>query len=173
MTKYKVGDGVWVAQSGHRDVREVCPVCYGKLEVLLILGNGDKVTLPCDYCGKGYSSPTGYVTEYGYFTSAVFMTIDAVEVTATANGEEVLYHSDFYLLYPANVFDTKAEALTKGEELAAELAEQQRTRTEHIKADVKKSFTWNAGYHLREAKRKEAEAARHRERAKLCKAKAD
>jgi len=63
---FKIGDVVYFASAGQRQVDIPCPVCFGKREVTLILGNGDSVELPCDYCGKGYDGPRGYVLEYEY-----------------------------------------------------------------------------------------------------------
>jgi len=169
MKKYNVGDKVWVAWVERRDVTELCPVCFGKLQVLLTLGNDDTVTLPCDYCGKGYNAPVGTVTEARYGSGAELKTIETVDVTQTASGETYEYHSGHYILRPERVFDTKEEALLCCESIAQELNKEQETRAEYIKKDVKKSFSWNAGYHLREAKRKEGEAEYHRKKAAICK----
>ena len=169
MEKYKVGDKVWVAWAGHRNISEPCPVCFGKCQVTLILGNNESVILPCDYCAKGYMAPTGTITETRYSAGAELKIIDTVDVTQTATGETYEYHSGHYILRAEMCFNTEAEALACCESIAEELNKEQETRAEHIKANVKKTFSWNAGYHLREAKRKESEAVRHREKAMLCK----
>lgn len=59
----KVGDSVWYAKCGLEQVKRICPTCFGKLEVKLILGNGDGVILPCDGCGHGCDAPTGHIGE--------------------------------------------------------------------------------------------------------------
>jgi len=170
VTKHKIGDKVWVAWAERRDVTEACPVCFGKREVMLALGNGDTVVLPCDYCGKGYSQPIGKVTEIRFGAGAELKTIDQIETRHTSAGEEVEYRAGNYSLAPDRIFGTKEEALRKSEDIVVELNKEQITRTEYIKADVKKTFSWNAGYHLREAKNLEERAARHKLHAKLCKA---
>lgn len=169
MKKYNVGDAVWVARAGYRRVAELCPVCFGKLQVVLTLGNDDTVTLPCDYCGKGYNVPAGTVTEARYSPGAELKTIETVSVSQTTSGETYEYRSGDYILSPERVFDTKEEALFCCESIAQELNKEQETRTEYIKQYIKKSFSWNAGYHLREARRKEDEAERHRKKAAICK----
>jgi hypothetical protein len=68
------------------------------------------------------------------------------------------------------VFDTKEEAETKGEEIAAVENTRRNTQTECIKHQKTKSFTWNAGYHRREAKDLRKRMERHMELAKICKA---
>lgn len=172
MKKYNVGDAVWVARYQRLPLSKVCPVCYEKREVVLILGNGDQVTLPCKYCQSGYDPPTGRVTEYEFTTNPERVTITEVRVSQSTEGETVEYLSSNYILYPNVVFDTREEALAKGEELAKEQALLESTRVEYLKKDAKKSFSWNAGYHMREAKRHEKDAEYHREKAALCKARA-
>jgi hypothetical protein len=49
---------------------------------------------------------------------------------------------------------------------------EQSTRAEYLKKNMNKKYSWNAGYHLKEAKRSEEQAAYHRKKAMLCKAKA-
>ena len=61
---YNVGDIVFYASNDSREERIPCPVCFGKLQVIVILGNGTEVLVDCGYCGKGYEGPKGYVTKY-------------------------------------------------------------------------------------------------------------
>ncbi|OHD19936.1 MAG: hypothetical protein A2Y38_00560 [Spirochaetes bacterium GWB1_59_5] len=171
MAKYNVGDWVWAARAGHRDVISECPVCFGKLAVMLTLGNGEAFTLPCSYCGVGYTAPCGTVKEVQYVSGAEKVRISSVSVESTDNGEQVSYQSDHWILYAEDIFDTEVEALARCVEKAAKLNEEQTTRAEYLKGDKKKSFAWNASYHLREAKRHEKQAEYHRRNALLCKEK--
>lgn len=68
-----------------------------------------------------------------------------------------------------DVFLTESAARTQAEGKKEELERDQRTRAECIKKNVHKSFSWNASYHLREAKRHRKDALRHDEKAQLCK----
>jgi len=171
MRVYNVGDSVWWARCGTLEVKNTCLVCFGKLQVTLILGDGSHIALPCDYCSKGYYEPKGYTVDYEYVSEPELRTISAVNVAQDANGETREYRShDNYILSAEDIFDTEAEAMERCKVRTAALAEEQRTRAEYIKANVNKKFSWNAGYHLREAKRKESEAIRHREKAAICKA---
>ncbi len=171
MKTYNVGDSVWWARCGVRELNVTCPVCFGKLQVTLILGDDSQVVLPCDYCGKGYEGPKGYTIEHEYVSGAERRTISAVNATHDETGVKREYRShDNYILYAEDLFDTEAEAIERCKAKAEKLAEEQRTRAERIKANVNKTFSWNAGYHLREAKRKEREVIYHREKAAVCKA---
>ena len=173
MKKYKVGDRVWLASySSPRLVSETCPICYGKRQVILILGNDDTVTLPCEYCGKGFDGPRGYVNRYKYVAEVNHITIDSVEIIETRDGETREYRADNRCADIEDIFDTEEEAISRCEIKKQEAEHERMTRTEFIKVNVKQSFSWNAGYHLREAKRKESELEYHKNAAVFCKAKA-
>jgi hypothetical protein len=169
--EYHVGDRVWWARCDTRQVTHPCHICYGKLRVTLILGNGDSVDLACDYCGKGQGGPTGIIREYEYVTGAEMVTITKVTTTTQEDGEKREYHSNGgWIPDVSDLFPTEAEALARCEEKTRMANEEQRTKACYLKKHEQKSYAWNAGYHLREAKRSEEEAKRHRDKAVLCKA---
>lgn len=167
-SKFKIGDHVWLARYGAEESRVTCPVCFGHRAVTLILGNGDECRLPCDYCGKGYEGPRGYVTERTMVQRAEPGTVESVTVSSAA----VEYHGDHWYGDAANVFATEAEALARSAALAAEAQADEQRRVDYGKHDAKKTFAWNAGYHMREAKRKRADADRHDRMAVICKERA-
>ncbi len=171
MKEFKIGDVVWVPLGGVREVQVTCPVCFGKLVVHLTLGNGDVLELPCDYCAKGYEAPRGVAFEYAEKPDAKVYVIDGIERNERADCVEIAYRSDCSVL--RDVYGTKEEALARAVVLAEENVADRTKRAEYIKHDKNKSYSWNAGYHRREAKRARKTAERHEERAKLCKAKGD
>jgi len=173
MQEFKVGDIIYFPKCRHENITVTCPVCFGKRLVTLILGNEEAVELPCDYCGKGWDGPRGVVEEYELVIGAELFLITSKEITEDASGgRHVRYYSDHSTVINDELAcATREEALDRAKEMKAELDEERRTRVEHIKKDVKKSFSWNAGYHLREAKRCRQQAEYHDERAKLCRAK--
>jgi len=170
---YNVGDSVWVASFELREEQIPCPVCFGTLRVTLILGNGESLTLPCDYCGKsGYEGPRGYVTEYRREPRCKSATISAREIRENGVETEIHYSSpDSHSYRPADVFETQAEAIADAQRRADEMAKEEETRAYHIKKNVNQTYSWNAGYHLREAKRLKEQIAYHERKAVLCKAK--
>ncbi len=167
---FNVGDRVWVARCGMRDVTKPCPICFGNRQVVLILGNDDRVTLPCDYCRKGFDDPRGHVVEHAYVAEAVPYTITSVRIEQTEAGEKRTYFSSPYVLYEEDTFATEAEAVARCEAHVAKRQNEQETKVEYLKAQVKKCFAWNAGYHLRQARKDRASAERHERQAALCKA---
>ena len=62
---FQLGDTVYVVQECRSmPVEKTCPVCFGKMRVTVILGNGKLEDTLCEYCGKGYEGPRGYVVDY-------------------------------------------------------------------------------------------------------------
>jgi len=169
MKKYKVGDVVWVASFEHTKKTKPCPVCFGELKITLILGNGDQVVLPCDYCGKGYDGPKGYVSDYEYIADAKKEVITAVNITQTAAGEKIEYRSKHYILYPDKILDTEKDAIQRSNELAAEYKKERETQARHIKNNTNKTYSWNAGYHMRAVKQAKHDLEYHEKMATICK----
>ena len=168
---FNVGDRVWLASCGTEQVTKPCPICYGKLRVTLLLGNGDSVDIDCDTCGNGYKQSRGVVQEYEYVAEATPIVITAVVVEQTMGSEKIEYRCGYTCPPPENLFLTESEALARCAEIVREEQERQATRVEYLKKKAQKSYSWNAGYHLREAKSLEERAKYHREKAVLCKAK--
>lgn len=170
MKQYKVGDQVWWAHYGMSQVKVNCPICFGAKEVTLILGNGDIVVLLCEYCGKGWDGPRGYVTEWEYVAEAKLLTINEVRIQSRLSGEDVVDYSTMqHLLDAEDIFDTKEEALARALSKSAEETLSKETMAEHLKKNIRKSFAWNAGYHLRAARDARKSAEYHERMASICK----
>ncbi len=172
MPKFKVGDTVWVAKCGLESVRKICPTCFGKKEVVLILGNDDHVALPCRGCGPGYDSPRGYISEYEYVTEPEIIVISGMSIEIDHNKENVRYQSYNHIYDEKDIWATKEEARIVANEKKAKLDEDQITKAEYIKKDVQKSFSWNAHYHMRHAKKDRESAEYHNKMAVICKTRA-
>jgi len=173
MKVFNAGDRVWHAECGIKQVEKNCPVCYGKREVTLILGNDDRVVMPCNYCAPGYESPRGYITEYEYRAEPQQITITEVEVTQTTTGEKRKYRSKCYGYDNEDLFATYDEALERCRKVKDEREKEQTTQAKYLKKSKTASYSWNAGYHLKEARRIEKTVAYHKKMAVLCKAKAN
>jgi len=175
MKRYQVGDQVWWARYGMREVRVDCPVCYGKLKVNLILGNNDQVTIPCTYCGMGFEGPCGYVTEHQYVADAELVIINEVRIRSISGGSDITEYivgtpgRGGYYVDPKDLFNTKEEAVARSLLKLQEDAALKETLAEEIKASRHKSYAWNAGYHMREAKRSHESAEYHEKMAVICK----
>lgn len=166
-----LGDSLWLASFERHAAKTIpCRVCFGKKAVTLILGNDDQVLLPCDYCGKGYNAPTGTEVVYEQVCCSVPFVVGRIEEIATFESTEHRYTStDGRRAEEPRLFATKELADACARSLAEEYAIAEEARAEIIKHNVQKSFAWNAGYHMREAKDHERSAEYHRGRAVLCK----
>lgn len=172
MRKFNIGDLVYHARCQWSPKQELCPICFGKLKVSLTLGNDECVILPCNYCVQGYSEPVGYVSQYDFLVEAEPVIITDIKVEISSIGEKYKYISANCYYETENIFLDKASALHRAKERKEELDKDQQTRIEWLKKDKQKSFSWNAGYHLRQAKRSRQEAEYHDSKAILCKQRA-
>ena len=170
MKEWDVGEWAWAARSGQEQVRETCPVCFGKFNVMLVLGDGSECILECDYCGKGYTGPQGSVLEYRYVVKAEKVLITQKEVRFTGEaGIAVTYHSGHWYFDDKDnkLFETEEEAKRRAEEICAEENLRQLKCMEHGKNYAKKNLSWQAGYHKRMVEDAERTAAYHRAKARF------
>jgi len=169
MQQFNIGDTIYNARCQWAGKQTLCPVCFGKLQVTLILGNDDSVILPCNYCGKGFESPSGYVDEYDHVVESELITITDIKVEISSTGETYQYISCNRHFETENLFLNKEDAFVRAKEIKEQLDKEQQQRSDWIKKDKQKSFSWNAGYHLREAKKDRKSAEYHDQKAILCK----
>jgi hypothetical protein len=172
MKRYNVGDEVWLAEYDLESVKKTCPICFGQKQVILILGNDDKVILPCDYCGKGFNEPTGVITEYEYVAKATLIVITKIQSETNELGEQRKYYFNAHYAAIEDLFNSKEAALARCAEKIKRQELEDTTKAYRIKANHLKSYSWNAGYHLREALHHEKQAGYHKQKAALCKERA-
>ena len=173
MSKFKVGDHVFYSKSApYQEIQVLCPVCYGKRQVVLILGNDDRCTMPCVYCRLGCDAPSGYVTDHTYIAVAEPVTITGIRTNESIEGQDIEYHfGSCYLSRQDRLFENEEDALEKAEAIKKEYDEERKTKAIYLKKSVKKKYSWNAGYHLRAKKKNLKDAEYHGRMAVLCKAK--
>lgn len=161
--EYNKNDKVWVAKLGNFLVREECPCCFTTRKVTLILGNGEQLSLACDYCSVGYEPPTGYVESYQKIAEVQQQTIISKSVVQVDDVRECSYRTDGEGMYYSNdVFDTKEEAEQHLKIKIEEYEKSECQRKKHRKQDINKKYSWSAGYHLTAAKKAEKEMLYHR-----------
>ena len=169
---FNIGDSVWVASFELRREQISCPVCFGKLQVTLILGNDDQIILPCAYCASGYESPRGYIVEYRREPRVESIKIISREIQEDGEKTEIRYGSLNSRSHDSkDVFKTQEEAMEEAQKRAEFKIQEETNKAIHLKKNINQSYGWNAGYHLREAKRLKEQIAYHERNAILCKAK--
>lgn len=158
MKEYKSGDTIWWARCGTKEIHPTCPICFGKRQVTLILGNDDHVITPCDYCGRGYEGPKGYIIEWEWVAEYEKTKISGVSIQERDGVRKIDYRiGSGYVAYPEDVFDTENEAKLRTEERVKEHNEELEKKLLQSKEYAHKTYSWHVGYHnfqLKEAQRK-------------------
>lgn len=168
----KVGDTIWWAVNRLEHVKVQCPVCFGKLSVTLILGDDSEVITPCDYCGKGYEGPKGVVGEHRWHTAPELITIEQVNAQERDGSRKVEYLAKGnYCIYVADIFETEAEASVACESKREAQQRQELEQASHRRKSNHLSYSWAAGYHMREAKEHRRKLEYHEKHAIICKEK--
>lgn len=144
--EFNVGDKVWWVVYERREVEKTCPICFGKLKVVLILGDGSKVQTDCTYCERGYQQ-YGYVTEYEYVSAIKLVAITNKEVLESEDGRNVEYKYNNYCLNEENAFSTKEEAEEKLKEVIKKQQEEDLKRIEYKKGQNPRSYSGHIGYY--------------------------
>lgn len=185
---YQVDNVAWYAALTSHEVQVPCPICAGTKQVTLILGSGEARVLPCEFCDHGYRGPRGYLVEYAYAPEPYIVQVKEVRerLERQANPDDAedddyyvkvteyvvrVSNGQQYIVRDADLCATPDAAIARGLERAAAAAAEQ-VAERQIKAKAHKSYSWNAGYHLREAEEYRKKAAYHDEMCRLCQEKA-
>ena len=163
--EFNVGDTIWWATCGTEEVTKPCPICFGKRVVTLILGNDEQVQTHCDFCGKGFDGPLGYLQEYEWRSAVKEVRITGKQVNEMDGNRDVEYRYGSYVLLPDNIFTNKEDAEARVLELIAKHEAEENDRMTYRKEHNKKSYSWHVGYHKRRAKEARRELEYHEKKA--------
>jgi len=161
MKEKNIGDEVWWAKCETKLVIKKCPICFGKLQVKLTLGDDTEVKTPCEYCHLGFSDPRGYVEEYELVSGVQKVVIDAKEMIENESSRTVKYRYLNYIIDDSNSFDTEQEAQERVLEKIQENEDAERERQRHKKQNIKNHFSWTIGYHKRNIRKLKEELEYH------------
>ena len=162
---YNIGDKVWYAGRTSTQEQVVCPECFGKKYLTVILGDDSKVTINCAGCASGYDPPRGYVTYYKQHIEVSQVTICKVEI----NPDYVEYGFDSFgggcrIAKDTDLFPTKEEAEIRAKELAEEWNKEKLAQI-HRKEKNNRTWSWHVHYHRGQIR--DAEKTIERSTAKL------
>lgn len=140
---FEFGQVVYVVEgSAHGAVEVPCPICFGKLSVTLILGNGEEQQIECEACGKGCSGPTGLVTSWRPWSKVHAAVVTGLNHDGSMWRVSVSgHHSSQYIF--ADEETAEAFRVTYLEQLS----EQARRMDEQNMMRHKKQHAWSARYH--------------------------
>jgi hypothetical protein len=169
--EFNIGDKVWWAKYERQEVKKICPICFGKLWVTLILGDNSRVQTRCTYCERGYEQ-YGYVVEYEYVSAVQEVPITHKEVREGSNGRDVEYRYENWVLDEGNAFATKEDAEARLQEMIKVQKQQDLERLEYGKDHNAKKYSWHVGYYQRKKKDAQREIEFYDAKIKHFKAKA-
>lgn len=161
---FSIGDVLWAAGHTPHQIEVPCPICYGQLAIVIILGNGDRVGVNCDGCGHGYDGPRGAVGEWVYDPRAIEFEIEAVD--AMHMGRWSVRSTTGATSYYEELFKTEAEALAKARENAERQLETNMASRCRVRGGAKKAG-WTARYHLGQIQDLERQLAWHRSKVEM------
>ena len=147
---YNIGDRAWYASRKSTEEKVICPECFGKKFLTVILGDDSKVTIDCAGCASGYEPPKGYVTYYKQDVDVSQVVIDRVEINPTYveygfNKDGCTHHT----AKDTDVFSTRKEAEIRAEKLAEEWNKEQHDKI-HRKEKNNRTWSWHIHYYRRQ-----------------------
>ena len=165
---FKMGDKVWYANAGVVEKSVICPECFGKLYLTVILGDDSKVTIDCAGCSRGMQPSTGRISYYEWKVDVKEVTVERIEIKQ----DGVTY--GFWNHYCADndkIFSTKEEAEKRALELVEEHNKEELEKI-YRKEKNNRTWSWNAYYHRDCIRRAEKDLIYHNAKLNAAKLKA-
>lgn len=160
MTKYDIGDTIYIPFANHSQDKVVCPVCAGALKVLIKpFGAQDDAgqTAQCNYCSSGYDGPKGVVSDSWTWKGDVrTIKIEGIE-ERNVRGKISYKYIYNYTQGGYNFADTEDTAVFGNYEEAKieadKLAEANTVEGQLKKAQINfDQLTWSVGYYKQQIK---------------------
>ncbi len=162
---FTVGASYWVARHGAEQVRVTCPVCHGQLAITVILGDGERVVVPCESCGIGFRGPRGFIEEYVYEPNAEQVTVTGIDSIprdmSMGDDWRLRTESHGYTYAGRDLYPTQAEAYAESVRKVAEAREENMRRSCHRRNDATKRTGWTVRYHREQIKKLRDQLAWH------------
>lgn len=164
---FRIGDVLWQASNGSNNVKVPCPVCNGDLAVTVILGDGERVGVPCEACGKGFNGPRGYIEEWQHDPAVSKFVIASIQS----------FHADRWCVnsetggwgYFNELFPSEDEAMARAVKNCAEQHERNMQSRQRHRKNVKEA-AWSIQYHRKQIADLERQIAWHQGRVSAKKA---
>lgn len=174
MNTFNIGDKVWHAGRESTPEQVICPECFNKKYLTVILGDDSKVTIDCVGCSVGINPPRGYITYNKQSVEAKLVTI----CRKTEESDHVEYGFDragcaMHIAKDTDLFSTKAEAEIRAKELAEEWNKEQLIKI-HRKEKNDRAWSWHVHYYrktIRDAEKTIKDAKARLDAAKIHKQK--
>jgi hypothetical protein len=145
--KFKFGDIVyWVESSCNYCAKIPCPMCFGKLKVEIILGNGDREFIECGFCSHGYKGASGAADNWEPMSKIKSGPIVGIRNQSGGWAYDASIQSN---LNENELFTSEAEAEPLQKiKLAEEISRKELWYRDNF-IQAKKNQVWSAAYHRR------------------------
>ncbi len=161
MSKFQIGETVWVARFEMVKQWLECPDCCGSGVLTVIKGDGLKVSIECTGCQSGYEPPKGRVYLYEHKESVRQTEITGIEQAVEDNKVVIKYRSTHdYIHDSAHITTTREEAVEIAQRLACNADREEKERFQK-KEKPERSWAWNATYHRSQLKEAQKQVEYH------------
>jgi hypothetical protein len=163
-SKYSIGQEVYYIESSLNYGKEIpCPMCFGKLEVKLILGDGEECKVECGFCRRGCEEPSGMATTWEPVANLKKAKITGMNIEK----DEWIYILGFSHLKESEIYATEQEGGPIRQTTYNELMRKKEEWFRDHFIEAKENQIWNAGYHRRQIKDHEKSIEWHRLRLRM------
>ncbi len=158
---HQIGEWVWRATLKHRQVEVICPDCFGRRALRVILGDDSEVVINCAGCTLGYEPPRGYVHEDRVEATVEHVQINRIEAE-TNNGVPITFYggSGFYRESEEDLFLNAETAQVRAEALQLE-HEQEQLASIRRKEKTTRDWAWHVTYHRKGIKQAQRDLEWH------------
>lgn len=144
-TPFVMGQTYWKPKLGYRTKEVPCPICFGKLAVVVTLGNGEHIAVKCAACAPGFGEPTGVVTETDYSIGVEPFIID--KVSYYSDGRWSLLSIAGVLADWRDLYQTEKEALEVSQKFVKDEYERDMKYAATNKQNMIEKKSWIVQYH--------------------------
>ena len=157
-TPFEIGETYWAPIGSPEKMTIPCPVCFGQLAVTVVLGDGERVGVPCEACGKGFDGPQGTIEVWEHTPSARRFVIDRVK--SMWDDRWTVESEDGQTRDFSELHETEAEAFAVAVEHVRMQHERNMRTYQRRRRDVANA-TWSIRYHREQIKDLERQIAWH------------
>jgi|SRR5688572_8471263 len=157
--EFQFGQQVYLVEgSAYGQKYEPCSICFGKLFVTLVLGNGEQQAIECEACEHGYGGPTGRMVVRDTWSKVISATVTGLSF----DGQKWQVECDHNR--SEHIFTNAEDAEAYRAALHAELEQQAERWREEALTAKKRHLTRSAQYHRGKIKEAKSTIAWHESR---------
>lgn len=170
---FPIGEPIWWVGYGVKKEWVECPECAGTKVLTLIQGNGEKVTIDCACCSRGYEPPHGVIERTVYEHTPTRFIPGRVEIS----GGVIRYSESgpdaacYRIVRVDELFSDRDECEAACVQLNEDRAKQDAELAVRNLASKRREMAWSVHYWGRKVKELERDLVTARERLQRCKEK--